>query len=108
MSATNDQIIKRIDVMEQRMEGLGKTASDFRDTVNRELAEIKTQMALGGQSQSAMNTKLDKIATHVDTLLSTQRREEGAINTWNKVIDPVLKVAVALMVAYLVFYLKIK
>lgn len=107
MSATNDQIIKRIDTMEQRIEGLGKSANDFRDTVHRELAEIKTQMALGGQSQSAMNSKLDQIASHVDGLLDAKKRDEGSSKAWNTFIDPFFKVGMAVSVAYIVFHLKI-
>jgi hypothetical protein len=108
MTVSNEEIIKRIDGMERRMEGMGQSASDFRDLINRELSVIKTQIALGGQSQAIMDAKLDKISKDVDALTLANRTDAGASKVWEKLLDPLIKVAVAVMVAYLVYSLRLK
>jgi hypothetical protein len=101
-------LVDRVTRMETRLDEHIAKSSDYRESMQIQVGEIKKNISLGEHSHNVISEKLDKVSNSVNDLVKNSIKKSGSEELLVKIADPIFKVLIAVGVAYIIFYLKIK
>lgn len=105
MAVSPEALQASYEALKEKLDALDKLV---REHVMQELADMKRDLALGEQSHATVIDKLNALVVKVDALVTASHVSSGEKKTWERFLDPVIKIGIGLTLAYIVFLLKLK